>query len=102
MFGLVQSPFILGGTLDAHLESKKGDNINEIAETKKVCMSMIDERLKQLKLIFLEKHNLILHKWHSNVPEIKDDNNSEEIQIYTKAQLGVEDNKTKILGLTWD
>ena len=35
LFGLVQSPFILGGTLDAHLESKKGDNIKEIAEIKK-------------------------------------------------------------------
>ena len=34
MFGLIQSPFILGGTLDAHQESKKGDNINEIAEIK--------------------------------------------------------------------
>ena len=27
LVGLVQSPFILGGTLDAHLESKKGDNM---------------------------------------------------------------------------
>ena len=35
LFGLVQSPFILGRTLDAHLESKKGDNINKIAEIKK-------------------------------------------------------------------
>ena len=35
LFGLVQSPFILGGTLDAHLESKKGDNIKEIADIKK-------------------------------------------------------------------
>ena len=35
LFGLVQSPFILGGTLDTHLESKKGDKINEIAEIKK-------------------------------------------------------------------
>ena len=35
LLGLVQSPFILGGTLDTHLESKKGDKINEIAEIKK-------------------------------------------------------------------
>ena len=35
LFGLVQSSFILGGTLDAHLESKKGDNIKEIVEIKK-------------------------------------------------------------------
>ena len=35
LFGLVHLPFILGGTLSAHLEFKKGDNINEIAEIKK-------------------------------------------------------------------
>ena len=29
LFGLIQSPFILGGTLDAHPESKKGDNIKD-------------------------------------------------------------------------
>ena len=33
---------------------------------------------------------------------IEDDNNSEEIQIYAKAQVGVERNETKMLGLTWD
>ena len=31
-----------------------------------------------------------------------DDNNSEEIQTYAKAQLGVERNETKTLGLTWN
>ena len=35
IFGLIQSPFILCETLDAHLESKKRDNIKEIAEIKK-------------------------------------------------------------------
>ena len=35
LFGLVQPPFTLGGTLAVHLESKKWDNINEIAEIKK-------------------------------------------------------------------
>ena len=38
---------------------------------------------------------------HSNVHELEDDNSSEKIQTYTKAQLGVERNEIKILGLTW-
>ena len=107
LFGLVQSPSILGGTLDAHLESKKGDNINEIAEIKKSLYAddFISEginttavkRLKQLIINIFGEAQFILHKWHSNVPELEDDNNSEETQTYVKAQLDVERKETKIL-----
>ena len=109
MFGLVQLPFILGGTLDVHLESKKGDKINEIVEIKKSFFvddfisgginTTVVKGLKQLIDIFGEAQ-FILHKWHSNVPELEDDNSSREIQTYAKAQLGTECNETKILGLT--
>ena len=102
--------FILGGTLDAHLESKKGDKIKEIAEIKKSLPvddfisgeinTTVVKRLKQLIINIFGEEQFILHKWHSNVPELEDDNNSEEIQTYAKAQLGVERNETKILGLT--
>ena len=112
MFGLVQSPFILGGTLDAYLESKKGDKVNETAKIKKSlyvddCISIginttVVKRLKQLIFNIFEEAQFILHKWHLNVPELDDGNNSEEIQTYVKFQMGVERNETKILGLTWD
>ena len=112
MFKLVQSLFILGGTLDAHPKSKKGDNINEIVEIKKSLRvndfisgginTTVFKKLKQLITNIFGEAQFILHKWHSNVPELEDDNNSEEIQTYAKAQLGVERNETKILGLTWD
>ena len=62
----------------------------------------IVKRLKELITSIFGEAQFILHKWHSNVPELEDDNNSEEIQTYAKAQLGVERNETKILGLTWD
>ena len=111
LFGLVQPPFILGGTLDAHLESKKAD-INEIAEIKKSLYiddfisgginTTIVKRLKQLIINIFGEAQFILHKWHSNLPELEDGNNSEEIQTFAKAQLGVERNETKILGLTLD
>ena len=45
----------------------------------------------------MEKYNLSF----TNIPEFEDDNNSEEIQTYAKAQLGVERNETKILRPTW-
>ena len=96
--------------IDAHLESKKRGNINEIAEIKK-CLYVDDfisgginttvvKRLKQLIINIFGEAQFILHKWHSNVPELDDDNNSEKIQTYVKVQLGLERNQTKILALT--
>ena len=103
---------MLSGTQDVHLESKKGDSINEIAEIKKSLYvddfilgrinTTVVKRLKQLTTNILGKAQFILHKWHSNIPELEDGISSEEIQTYAKAQLGVERNETKILGLTWD
>ena len=91
LFGLVQSPFSLSGTLDAHLKSKKGDNINEIAEIKKSLYvddfisrrinTTVVKRLKQLIINIFGETQFILHKWHSNVSELEDDN-SEEIHIW--------------------
>ena len=107
MFGLVQSPFILGKTLDAHLESKKRNNINEIAKIRKSFYvddfiseginTTVVKGLKQLIINIFGEAQFILHKWYSNVPELETRNNSEEIQTYAKAQLGVECNKTKTL-----
>ena len=95
LFGLVQSPFILGGTQVVHLESKKGDNINEIAEIKKSLYvdnfilgrinTTVVKRLKQLTTNIFGKAQFILHKWHSNIPELEDGISSEEIQTYAKA-----------------
>ena len=42
----------------------------------------------------------ILHKWHSNIPELEDDSNSEEIKTYENARQGIEPNETEILRLT--
>ena len=111
LFVLVQSPFILDRTLDAHLESKKRNNVNKTAEIKK-SLYVADfisggfnateiKRLKQLLINIFGEAQFVLHIWHSLVPELEDDSTSEEIQTYAKAQLGVKRNQTKILGLTW-
>lgn len=103
------SHHILGGTLDALLKSKKGDYINGIAEIKKSLYvnhfiwgginTTVVKRSEQLIINFWGYAQFILHKC-STVSQSENDNNSEEIQTYVKAQLSVERNDTKILGLT--
>ena len=99
----------MGGTLDTHLELKKGDNMNEIAEIKSLYVNdfisgginaTVSKRLKHLIINIFGEAQFILLKSHSDVPELEDDNNSEEIQEYAIAQLAVERDKTKIFGLT--
>jgi hypothetical protein len=44
-----------------------------------------------------------LHKWHSNVSELEEnDEQTPTIQSYAKDQLGVKPGETKMLGLPWD
>ena len=103
------SHHILGGTLDALLKSKKGDYINGIAEIKKSLYvnhfiwgginTTVVKRSEQLIINFWGYAQFIFHKC-STVSQSENDNNSEEIQTYAKAQLSVERNDTKILGLT--
>ena len=72
LFGLFQSPFILGGILVANLESKKRDNVNEIAEIEKSLYvddvisgginATVVERLKQLIINIFGEAQFILHK----------------------------------------
>ena len=94
---------------EPHLGSKKGENINKIAEIKQSLY--VDDyisgginatgvrKLKQLIINIVGEAQFIFHKWYSNIPESEDENNSKDIQACAKVQLGVERNETKILGL---
>ena len=53
------------------------------------------KRLKQLIINIFGEAQFILHKWQPSVPELKDDNNSEEIRTYATARLGVNVMKQK-------
>ena len=111
LFGLVQSPFTLGGTLTVHLGSCKErypievdeilrslyvDDVisggNNVSEVKKLKTTMIR--------IFGEA-NFKLRKCHSNTKEIEV-KHGEDGLTYTESQLGVKRNKTEILGVLWD
>ena len=52
------------------------------------------KRLNKTTNIFGEAQ-YILRKWHSSVPELEDEKNSEEIQTHAKAQVGAERNEKK-------
>ena len=117
LFGLVQSPFLLVGTLQYHLQSLKGRYPKEVDEilkslyvddlitggktTKEVC------HLKKTAVEIFGEAGFELHKWHSNEQTLESEANSEqedekEDESYAKEQLGVKPGETKMLGLLWD
>ena len=111
LFGLVQSPFILGGTLTVHLGGCKERYPIEVDE---ILRSLYVDNVisggnnipevKQLKTTIIKifgEANFKLHKWHSNMNELED-NNAEDGLTYAKSQLGVRRNETKILGVLWE
>ena len=114
IWGLNQSPFILGGTVEEHLtlyENIHPEVVSEIRNSLYVD-DMISggfnetevRTLKQLAIKIFAEAKFTLHKWHSNISSLESDINcdNEQSQTYAKSQLGVKQNETKILGLVWD
>ena len=94
LFGLVQSPFILGGTLTVHLGGCKERYPIEVDE---ILRSLyVDDVISdgnnipeiQTMIKIFEKDNFKLHKWHSNMNELED-NDAEDRLTYAKSQLRV-------------
>ena len=98
LFGLVQSPVLLGGTLHQHLEGMKERYPAAVEEVKKslyvddvVTGGETTERVRKLKesavAVFVEAQ-FELHKWHSNEPVIEARAEQEDgKQSYAKEQL---------------
>ena len=113
MFGLVQSPFLLGGTLEHHLHSVKDHYPEEVSEILRSLyvddiitgMNTIDQvkHLKKSAISIFGQAQFQLHKWHSNFKELETEGNSGEVeQTFAKEQLGVKLDETKLLGLLWN
>ena len=113
LFGLVQSPFLLGATLKQHLESLRERHPNEVEEITKSLY--VDEiitgaetkdkmrKLKETAITIFQEAKFELHKWHSNEQELEASSRPEvEKQSYAKEQLGVKPGETKLLGLPWN
>lgn len=114
LFGLVQSPFLLAGTLRLHLENLRerypveveeilrslyvddiisgGSTTDEVQDLKKTIASVFGEA------------KFTMHKWNSNDPQLESENvfPVDEQQSYAKQQLGVKEGETKMLGFLWN
>ena len=115
LFGLVQSPFLLGGTLHQHLEGMKERYPCAVEEIKKSLY--VDDvitggettdkvhKLKESAVAVFGEAQFELHKWHSDEPELQLEASGEPEdgkQSYAKEQLGVKPGETKMLGLPWN
>ena len=112
-FGLIQSPFLLGGTIEQHLENCESKYPSEVEEIRR-SMYVNDAltggetleqtlELKETAVKIFGEAQFELHKWHSNAPELEASRKlNEEDQSYAKQQLGVKADETKMLGLAWN
>ena len=100
LFGLVQSPFLLNGTLQCLLGRLRETYPTEVDEIEKslyvddiVTGGETTEAVNDLKtatIKIFEHGSFTLHKWHSNKPELEGGSKPEDTrQSYAKEQLGV-------------
>eukprot|EP00795_Rhopilema_esculentum_P001425 gene1425-15846_t len=95
LFGLSQSPFLLGGTIEQLLRSKESEYPEEL------------EELKGRTVKIFNAAGFELHKWHSNDRSLESfqeeiDQCKASSQTYAKQQVGTTSDETKLLGLAWD
>ena len=69
-----------------------GDNVTEVKSLKDTATQIFREA------------GFVLHKWHSNHPELEENDSAQNSteQTYAKQHLGVKTGKTKLLGIKWD
>ncbi|XP_068726487.1 uncharacterized protein [Montipora capricornis] len=114
LFGLVPSPFLLGGVIESHLESWEPRRPELVAE---LCKSLyVDdlisgkptvketEQLKQGAIEVFEDAKFTLHEWHSNAAELEENGTKvEEEESFAKQQLRQPGGRdVSLLGLSWD
>ncbi|XP_068726452.1 uncharacterized protein [Montipora capricornis] len=113
-FGLVPSPFLLGGVIESHLESWEPRRPELVAELHKSLYvdDLISgkptvketEQLKQGAIEVFEDAKFTLHEWHSNAAELEENGTKvEEEESFAKQQLRQPGGRDgSLLGLSWE
>ena len=114
LFGLTSSPFLLGGVIDCHLETREAKMPELVAELRRnlyvdVLLSggaTVQEAQfrKENAIEIFEDARFTLHKWHSNVPQLEGNIESNDSETtFAKQQLQPpEGSRASLLGLEWD
>ena len=114
LFGLVPSPFLLGGVIESHLESWEPRRPELVAQLRKslyvddlISGKPTVEETKQLKqgaIEVFEDAKFTLHKWHSNADELEENETKvEDEDSLAKQQLRQQGRRDgSLLGLDWD
>ena len=116
IFGAGPSPYILGSTLETHIDLFKDiypETVKALRDDTYVddvqYGSNVKENLQKFKdesTLILEKGGFKLHKWHSNIKSLEETKPSliqdDEDSTYAKQSTGTATNDTKILGLPWN
>ena len=107
IFGATSSPYILGATLQKHLEKHSEEYPATSAAL--IADTYVDdiqgggrdvdevETFKREATEIFAKAGFTLHKWHSNLQEFESNEEAQESE-----RLGEKHRKTKILGISWD
>ena len=113
LFGLVPSPFLLGGVIKQHLEACRAELPDLVREIEKSLY--VDDlisggptvraarEVKAGATHVFNQASFKLHKWHSNVPAVEShDESLSEDTTFAKEQLGApQEGGGSILGLPW-
>ena len=113
LFGLVSSPFLLGGVIDAHLSNWDEREPEVVAKLRKelyvddlISGSTSVSKAKEIKekaTSIFEDACFKLHKWHSNERELEATQAQDGDPTYAKQQLGTpEGGDSSILRLEWN
>lgn len=116
IFGSAASPYILGATLQKHIDQYKAKypetvkdlQANTYVDDVQSGGTNVEElvKFKEEATEIMSEGGFHLHKWHTNAPIELDTPSYNEVEeeelSYAKAALETKGSETKILGIPWD
>ena len=115
LFGLTCSPFLLGGVIKQHLQSRESKLPEVVAALHKSLYvdnllnggQTVEEarKRKSTAIEIFDDAKFVLHKWNSNGAELEethDRENGDGKLSFAKQQLGAQMSESKVLGLPWN